>query len=146
MLKIFETTRSLLGTLDDTRITIITFNPNTQMLTMRQLGGKTINLSHLVGYLIPIKHTCLLTPVDLVELKNIFEYLSESKEQHLVIPVKNGYDLYCRGDILYTSKPRLEYKIRISSITNRFVIWLARIQSEEIQALFRLIRGLKIKK
>lgn len=139
MINVLRRVRVALDILDDQRTTIVTYDVRTCIVTMRQVGNKKVTLDNLSGFLIPLKKTAILTPDDLVDLKNSISTICEEKEPVLISPVLNGYDVYRRGDTYYTSKPKIGFKIRLSSISNRFVLWMMRRNSEEIAMLYRLI-------
>lgn len=138
MRDVFRKLRTALDVLDDSRTTIVTYDKLSCQVTMRQVQNKKVVLTNLTGYLIPHKGTSILTADDLVSLKDTLSIIADSKTPVLVTPVVNGYDVYVQGDVYYTSKPRIGYKIRLSSITNKLLLRFMRWTSEEIAMLYRL--------
>lgn len=133
-----EQTLNLLNQLDSKRITLVMYFPSTMELILQQHGSNTVRLNHLVGFLNPIKHTCIWYPEDLQYVKNTIRAILDSNSTILVAPIKNGYRVWEMGDIAYTSRPRFLTDIKFYSVSNRILTWLERLKSEEVKLLYRI--------
>lgn len=139
MRKKFEVTLTLLSGLNEGRTTLVTYYQATRELVLYQHGGVIVRLTHLVGLLDPLKRTTVIYPKDLVEIKSILTYLTESEYPIIVAPIKSGFRIYTQGDITYTSKPKHLTDLVLYSIKNPIAIRISRILSEEVKFLFNLL-------
>lgn len=137
MKQLLEKTLNILNNLNDERISLVYYHPNTMELIIKQLGSVTVRLNHLVGFIDPIKHTCILYPEDLKHIRESIRYILESESTILLAPIKNGYRVWKVGDIAYSSKPRHLTDIVFYSVYNKFLINYVKYTNEEVKMLFR---------
>lgn len=134
-----EQTLNLLNRLDSQRITLVSYVDPTHEIIMRQHGSISVRFTNLVGFLIPVKHTGILYPEDLQNLKSSIKYILDNPSAFFIKPIKGGYKVWEMGDISYTSNPRFLTRLNFYSVTNRILIWIERIKNEEIKFLFRTL-------
>lgn len=133
-------TLKLLEGLDPKRTTLVLYHPGTMELVLKQHGGIVVRLNHLVGYIIPVKHVCILQPEDTHYIVDLLHYLLDNKDKSFMVsPIKGGYKVYEQGDIVYTSRPKYIGKIKFYSIKNKLLIRINRLINEEVRLLFRTL-------
>lgn len=141
-----EMTLRLLEGLDEKRTSLVLYHPGTMELVIKQHGGVTVRLNHLVGYFIPVKHVCILLPEDVKYIMELLHYLLDDKDKEfMVTPIKGGYKIYEQGDIIYTSRPRYLGKLKFYSIRNRLLIKLNSLINEEVRLLLRTLKPSNLK-
>lgn len=137
MKALLEKTLNTLNFLDSDRVSLVTYNPLSLTVTLKQHGNIFVVLSHLVGFLIPYKTTGILFPEDLKHIKDTIKYLLDHNITFLISPIKGGYRIYESGDTSYTTKPRFLTDINFYSLHNPIYCWISRLKNEEISMLYR---------